>query len=143
MFIPSLIALAVPILLFIVTPKQDQRFRGFRIGVLGIFLCFSAPLFFELASVSADIVLCKTFNIVGYSLFVAGYLIVIAGSIIHVKLMAKPVDAKRDVDPGYDLPQVECPFCNKAFMRIDVLPCKCPICKKWITKTMASNKTPS
>lgn len=135
--ISSSLGLLIPVVFWLAVPKYDPRFAGFRLSIKGLFFGFLSPIISGLGHCYSSNIL----NSIGYILFVAGSIIVLIGGVKHYKsFFSREIDTMRYVDPGYDLPYFDCPYCHKAAMRLDALPCKCPSCKKRITKQTASNQ---
>ena len=118
----------IAVLLIVKGPKHDPRFVGFMYSVkaLLIFLggCFLIAISSDLGSSHIKNIL----HVIGVGTAVAGFVGALIGGQKHIKAMLGPIDAKRMVDPGYDIPYTRCPHCDQVEVRLYGRKAKCPIC---------------
>ena len=109
-------------------PKHDPRFDGFiySLKALLVFLsgCFLIAISSDLGSSHAKSIL----QALGAGTAAVGFIGLLIGGKKHVKAMLGPIDAKRMVDPDYDVPYTECPHCHKVKVRVSGRKAKCPKC---------------
>lgn len=109
-------------------PKHDPRFVGFMYSVkaLLIFLggCFLIAISSDLGSSHIKNIL----HVIGAGTAIAGFVGALIGGLKHIKAMFGPIDARRMVEPDYDIPYTECPHCHKVKVRVSGSKAKCPKC---------------
>lgn len=113
------------------TKRTDPRYNGFRLaskGGLIFFLGWLTLAIFENY---------ERYNFLqfgGYALIFVGFAVGLVGFKKHANTVFNPklFDAKREVDPGYDVPYKLCPNCKKIEIRMYYKKMKCPNCGSFI-----------
>ena len=107
--------------------RTDPRYYGFRLAGKGGMIFFIGWLVLAIADNYESLKLIRTG---GYVLAVVGFATMFIGFVKHAKIVFYPgqFDAKREVDPGYDLPYKLCPHCKQIQVRMYHNKMKCPKC---------------
>lgn len=119
---------AVLSLLVIKANKRDLRFAGYRLGAKGILVFAIGFLIGVVGSSIENSSVSKSIQLIGNTVAIIGFAIAIVGNVKHVKSMFGPFDARRAVDPNYDVSYTKCPHCHKVEVRVTGRKAKCPIC---------------
>jgi hypothetical protein len=111
--------------------RTDPRFYGFRLASKGGMVFFIGWLVLAIADNYEKLKLIRTG---GYVLAVVGFATMFIGFLKHAKIVFNPgqFDAKREVDPGYDLPYKLCPHCKQIQVRMYHNKMKCQKCGRTI-----------
>ena len=113
--------------------KNDKRFKGLRIALIGVMVGFSGALL-TFSHISPFL------SIIGYVTSLAAIIFLIVGSIKHSNIMfssgyMESLDNRADYDcQDYESKYAVCPSCEKASIRLDATPAQCPLCKEQYAK---------
>ena len=106
---------------------SDPRFNGFRLGSKGGAVFFIGWLVIAVVDDFWKLNVIRSF---GFVIAVVGFAIMIIGFVKHAKIVLYPgeFDARREIDPGYDIPYQLCPSCKQIEIRMYHKKMKCPQC---------------
>jgi hypothetical protein len=107
--------------------RTDPRFAGFRMACKGgVFFFFG----WTILATTCNREHLQQLQVIGYIFIMVGFPISFYGFIKHARLMfgSGRFDARREVDPGYDLLYKLCPNCKKIEIRMYRRKMKCPQC---------------
>ena len=122
------IALIVAVIFYKAISKNDKRFEGLRISLIGVMIGFLGAIF-EFSHVSPFL------SMIDFVMFPVGFVFVVVGMGKHSKIMfssnhMESLDMSADYDcQDYDSKYAVCPKCEGASIRLDVTPAQCPLCK--------------
>jgi hypothetical protein len=108
--------------------KRDPRFAGSRLMTKGLLVFGIGWLMLVVGASIGTHSAATILRYAGYLAAIIGFCMAVAGEVRHVKLMFGPIDAKRMVDPGYDIPYTDCPHCHEIEVRVYGRKAKCPKC---------------
>ena len=111
-------------------PTWLPKYNGYQLFLGGILLGTVGWLIQILADYISNYFINTALTCTGIIAFLCGFGIAIFG---FFRLAVKGIninDARREVDPGYDLNYLLCPHCHKSQIRVDAKPYKCPVCNQ-------------